>query len=47
MLKIKLQIITPEKVVFSEEVDQLSVTTQTGEITMMKNWQKAWFNVQN
>jgi uncharacterized protein (DUF305 family) len=23
------------------------VKAQTGEITMMKNWQKAWFNVQN
>ncbi len=35
MLKIKLQIITPEKVVFSEEVDQLSVTTEAGEITIL------------
>jgi uncharacterized protein (DUF305 family) len=23
------------------------ITAQTGEITMMKNWQKAWFNIQN
>jgi uncharacterized protein (DUF305 family) len=23
------------------------ISAQTGEITMMKNWQKAWFNVQN
>jgi F-type H+-transporting ATPase subunit epsilon len=35
MLKIKLQIITPEKVVFSEEVDQFSVTTEAGEITVL------------
>jgi F-type H+-transporting ATPase subunit epsilon len=35
MTTIKLQIITPEKKVFSEEVDQLSITTQTGEITIL------------
>ncbi len=23
------------------------ITAQTGEITMMKNWQKSWFNIQN
>jgi F-type H+-transporting ATPase subunit epsilon len=37
MLKIKLQIITPEKVVFSEEVDQFSVTTEAGEITILSH----------
>jgi F-type H+-transporting ATPase subunit epsilon len=37
MLKIKLQIITPEKIVFSEEVDQISVSTQSGEITILPN----------
>jgi F-type H+-transporting ATPase subunit epsilon len=35
MDKIKLQIITPEKKVFSEEVDQVSLMTQTGEITIL------------
>lgn len=23
------------------------ISAQTGEITMMKNWQKSWFNIQN
>lgn len=37
MEKIKLQIVTPEKTVFSEEVDQVSLATQEGEITVLPN----------
>lgn len=32
---LKFQIITPERVVFNEEVEQLTVTTQDGEITIL------------
>ena len=32
---IHLQIITPEKVVFDEEVDQVSLPTETGQITIL------------
>lgn len=35
MDKIKFQIITPERVVFSDEVDQVSLTTPDGEITVL------------
>jgi len=35
MDKIKFQIITPERVVFSEDVDQVSVMTAMGEITVL------------
>lgn len=35
MTGIKLQIITPEKTVFSQEVDQITLTTQAGEITIL------------
>ena len=31
----KFQIITPERVVFSDEVDQISVMTRNGEITIL------------
>jgi F-type H+-transporting ATPase subunit epsilon len=31
----KFQIITPERVVFADEVDQVSLMTTTGEITVM------------
>ncbi len=31
----KFQIITPERVVFTDEVDQVSLMTSTGEITVM------------
>jgi F-type H+-transporting ATPase subunit epsilon len=31
----KFQIITPERVVFSDEVDQVSLMTTTGEITIL------------
>ncbi len=33
----QFKIITPEKVVFSEEVDQVSLMTTTGEITVMSH----------
>ncbi len=33
----KFQIITPEKTVFSEEADQVSIPTPDGEITILKN----------
>lgn len=35
MDKIKFQIITPERVVFSEEVEQVSMMTAMGEITVL------------
>ncbi len=34
-MKIKFQIITPERVVFSEDVDQVTMMTATGEITVL------------
>jgi F-type H+-transporting ATPase subunit epsilon len=34
---IHLQIITPEKIVFDDEVDQVSLPTTTGQITVLKN----------
>lgn len=33
----KLQIITPEKIVFSEEVEQISLATKDGEITILSH----------
>jgi F-type H+-transporting ATPase subunit epsilon len=37
MSKIKFKVTTPEKVIFSEEVDQISLTTKAGEITILPN----------
>lgn len=37
MDKIKLKIVTPEKVVFTDEVKQLSVSTVLGQITVLPN----------
>ncbi len=37
MKKIKLKIVTPEKVVLSEEVAQVSVQTKMGQITVLPN----------
>ena len=37
MQTLKFQIITPERVVFSEEVEQVSVMTREGEITILPN----------
>jgi F-type H+-transporting ATPase subunit epsilon len=36
-MHIKFQIITPERVVFTDEIDQVSVTTKDGEITILPN----------
>jgi F-type H+-transporting ATPase subunit epsilon len=36
-MKIKLKIITPEKEIFSEEVDQATFTTKDGEITVLSH----------
>ncbi len=33
----KFQIITPERVVFSDEIDQISLLTEDGEITVMQH----------
>ena len=35
MVKLKLKIITPERVLLESEVDSLSVPTQMGEITIL------------
>lgn len=35
MKKITLQIITPEKIVFNEQVDQVTLPTENGEITVL------------
>jgi len=37
MGKIQLKIITPERVLFDEDVDQVSLPTQQGEITVLPN----------
>ena len=37
MAKIKFKIVTPEKVVFQKEIDQLTLPTQTGQITILPN----------
>ncbi|HBD05560.1 TPA: ATP synthase F1 subunit epsilon [Candidatus Uhrbacteria bacterium] len=34
-MKLSLQIVTPERIVYEDEVDQVSVTTETGEITVL------------
>lgn len=36
-MKIKFQIITPEKVVFNEEIDSITLPTVDGEITVLPN----------
>ncbi|MCX6782166.1 MAG: F0F1 ATP synthase subunit epsilon [Candidatus Magasanikbacteria bacterium] len=36
-MSIKFQIITPERVVFSDEIDQVTMNTQDGEITVLPN----------
>ena len=35
--KIKFKIVTPERTVFEDEIDQLTLPTQEGEITVMAN----------
>jgi len=35
MAKIKFKIVTPEKIVFQKEIDQLTLPTQTGQITIL------------
>ncbi|MFA6285345.1 MAG: F0F1 ATP synthase subunit epsilon [Parcubacteria group bacterium] len=35
--KIKFKIVTPEKTVFEEEIDQVTLPTQEGEITVLPN----------
>jgi len=37
MAQFKFQIITPEKIVFSENVDQVSLMTKEGEITVLSH----------
>jgi len=37
MSKIKLKIATPERVVLEEEIDQITLPTSTGEITILPN----------
>lgn len=37
--KLKLEIITPEKVVYSDEVDSITIPTSTGEITVLPKHQ--------
>jgi F-type H+-transporting ATPase subunit epsilon len=37
MNKIKLRIVTPERVVLTEEVDQVSIHTSSGQITILPN----------
>lgn len=36
-MPLKFQIITPERVVFSDEIDQVTMNTQDGEITVLPN----------
>ena len=36
-MKINLQILTPEKVAYTDKVDQISVPTREGEITILPN----------
>lgn len=36
-MTIKLQIVTPEKIVYQEEVDQITAPTKDGEITVLPN----------
>ncbi|MFA6255180.1 MAG: F0F1 ATP synthase subunit epsilon [Patescibacteria group bacterium] len=37
MPKLKFKIVTPEKVVFEQEIDQVTLPTQTGQITVLPN----------
>ncbi|MBT3230339.1 ATP synthase F1 subunit epsilon [Candidatus Uhrbacteria bacterium] len=37
MIKINLKIVTPERVVFEDSVDSISVMTENGEITILSN----------
>jgi F-type H+-transporting ATPase subunit epsilon len=37
MQKIKFKIVTPEKTVFEDEIDQVTLPTQEGEITVLAN----------
>ncbi len=37
MSKIKLKIATPERIVFEEEIDQITLPTKMGEITILPN----------
>lgn len=37
MAKMKFQIITPERVVYTDEIDQVTINTQDGEITVLPN----------
>jgi len=36
-MKLKFKIVTPEKVVFEKEIDQVTLPTQTGQITVLPN----------
>jgi F-type H+-transporting ATPase subunit epsilon len=36
-MPLKFQIITPEKIVFQDEIDQITMNTQEGEITVLPN----------
>lgn len=37
MPKLKFKIVTPEKVVFEQDIDQVTLPTQTGQITVLPN----------
>ena len=37
MQKISLKVVTPERIVFEDTVDSLSVMTETGELTILPN----------
>lgn len=37
MSKLKFKIVTPEKVVFEQEIDSVTLPTQTGQITVLPN----------
>lgn len=36
-MKLQLEVITPTKIVISEEVDEITINTSTGEITILPN----------
>jgi F-type H+-transporting ATPase subunit epsilon len=36
-MKLKLQVVTPERIVFEDEVDSISAMTEMGEITILPN----------
>ncbi|HXF29215.1 MAG TPA: ATP synthase F1 subunit epsilon [Chlamydiales bacterium] len=44
-MKLKLEIITPEKVVLSEEVDSITIPTQSGEITVLPEHENLVSNI--